>query len=81
MPWRDDPKDENQSVNIWALRKFKEEDPYIRDDDGKSNEPETPPPDVVGEREGDHKPTILHEEGPGTHGKSRSGQGHFSCQI
>jgi hypothetical protein len=36
---------------------------------------------VVGEGEGDHKPTILHGEGPGTHGKSRIGQENFSCQI
>jgi hypothetical protein len=36
---------------------------------------------VVGKGEGDHKPTILHGEGPGTHGKSRSGQGHFPYQI
>jgi hypothetical protein len=35
---------------------------------------------VVGEGEGDHKPTILHGEGSETHGKSRSGQEHFPCQ-
>src|SRR5208337_4092694 len=78
---RDDSKDKNQSVNTWAARKFKEKDPYIRDDDGERNKPEAPPPDVVGEGEGDHKPTILHGEGPATHWKSRSGQEYFSCQI
>jgi hypothetical protein len=49
MSRRDDSKDKNQSVNIWTVRKFKEEDPYIRDDDGKSDKPEAPPPDVVAE--------------------------------
>jgi hypothetical protein len=67
---RDDSKDKNQSVNIWAVRKFKEEDPYIRDDDGESNKPEAPPPDVVGEGERNHRPTILHGEGRSAHGKS-----------
>ena len=67
---RDNSKDKNQSVNTWAARKFKEEDPYIRDDDGERNKPEAPPPDVVGEGEGDHRPTILHGEGRSAHGKS-----------
>jgi len=79
-PAKDDSKDKNQSVNIWAVRRFKEEDPYIRDDDDQSNKPEAPPPDVVGEGEGYHKPTILHGEGPGTHEKCRCGGEHFPCQ-
>jgi len=65
---RNDPKEEHQPVDVAALREFKEEDPYIGDDDGESNKPEAPPPDVVGE--GNHRPTILHGEGHSAHGKS-----------
>ena len=75
---RDDSKDKYQAVNIWAVRKFNEEDPYIRDDDGESNKPEAPPPDVVGKWEGYHKPTILHGEGPDTHGKKQEWARAFS---
>jgi hypothetical protein len=77
---RDNSKEENQPVDVAALRKFEEEDPHIRDDEGDSHKPEASPPDVVGEGKGDHKPTILHGEGSGTHGKSRSGQKRFPCQ-
>ena len=77
---RDDSKEENQPVDVAALCKFKEEDPNIRDDDGESNKPEAPPPDVVGEGKGYHKPIILHGEGHSTHGKSESGQKRFRCQ-
>jgi Flp pilus assembly protein TadD len=64
-----------------ALRKFKEEDPYIRNDDGERNKPEAPPLDLIGEGEGFDKPTILRGGGPSTHGKSSSRQEHFPCPM
>jgi hypothetical protein len=52
---RDNSIEENQAVDASALRQFKQKHPNICNDERKSDGPETPPADVVGEREGDHK--------------------------
>jgi hypothetical protein len=52
---RHDPIQGNQAIDAAALSQLKAKDPCIRDDEGKSNDPKGPSPDVVGEREGNHE--------------------------
>jgi hypothetical protein len=52
---RDNSIEENQPVNAPALSQFKQEDAHVDDDERKGNGPEVPPPDVVGEGEGNHR--------------------------
>jgi len=58
---RDDPIQGNQAVDATALRQLKEKDPHICDDESEGNSPKGPPPDVVGEREGNHESRAVEE--------------------
>jgi hypothetical protein len=78
---RDDSKDKYQAVNIWAVRKFKEEDPYIRDDDDQSNKPEAPPPDVVGGGGGSIDPLFYMGKLLATTGKAAVGKSIFPAKC
>jgi hypothetical protein len=79
VPGWNDSKEENQPVDVPAIRKFNEEDPYVRDNDCEGNEPEAPAPDVVGEGDGHHKGAILHGEALTSYGKSMT-KGTGLCQ-